>query len=170
MAFRGRIICAGTIGHKRLLVIHVRRGERKREMNMTSLIKHPFLALMMFLAGYFTTVTLKANAQDTLVTGDAIQLNENHGALVTGKIVNVDDTYFDMESNGKQMRVFLKDVKLRQKASSVLSKGMNVTVRGTFHGEEFGRMLMDAENVVASASPSATIMDDNGQMGIGIGE
>ena len=127
---------------------------------MTSFIRHPFLALMMFLAGYFMTISVRANAQDTMVTGDAIKLEKNKDALITGQIVEVGDTYFDMESNGKLLRIFLSKVDMRDSADAVFSRGMHVTVRGEMRGEEFGRTNVRAESVVATATPTATILTD----------
>ena len=128
---------------------------------MTSFVRHPFLALMIFLAGYFMTISVRANAQDTIVTGDAIQLQDDDSALITGRIIEVKDQYFDMESSGKVLRVSTRKVDLGASADSVLVKGMHVSVRGEMKREEFGRMLVDAESVVASASPSATVIEDN---------
>lgn len=135
-------------------------GDRTMTSLMTSFVRHPFLAFMMFLAGYFMTITVRANAQDTIVTGDTIKLQENEGALITGKITEVKDSYFDMESNGKLLRIFLKDVDMRDKADKVFSAGMHVTVKGELKGEEFGRTNVRAESVVASATPTATILVD----------
>ncbi len=126
---------------------------------MTALIKHPLLAAMMFVTAYFTTITVKANAQDTVVTGDAVQVREGAGSLITGTITDVNDRYFDMDSNGKTMRVMLYDVGLKADADDVFTAGMNVTVRGEFSGEEFGRTIVRADNVVASTGPTTTLME-----------
>lgn len=133
---------------------------RTRAMYSMPTVKHPFLILMIFIASYFTTVSIKANAQETLVTGDAIQLQSNEKALITGTITEVKDGYFDMSSNDKNLRVYLKDVELNAPADKVLSRGMNVTVRGDMRGEEFGRTIVRAKNVVASNKAAATFIPD----------
>lgn len=124
-----------------------------------ALTKHPLLAALMFITAYFTTISVKANAQDTVVTGDAVQVQQNDESLITGTITDVDDRYFDMDSNGKTMRIMLHDVKMSADADDVFAIGMNVTVRGEFRGEEFGRTIVYAENVVASTGPTSTLID-----------
>ncbi len=127
---------------------------------MISMFRHPILALLMFITAYFVTISVRANAQDTVVTGDTIQLQEDQKALMTGRITEVADAHFDMESNGKTLRIFLKDVDLKRSADGVFSPGMYVTVRGDLRGEEFGKTLVRADSVVASATPTATIVED----------
>lgn len=129
---------------------------------MTPFIRHPFLALMMFMAGYFLTISVKANAQDTLVTtGDTIRIEKNEAATITGRIVAVEGDYFDMESSGRTLRVFVRDVDIaRGQADTVFSPGMFVTVKGEMRGEEFDRTLVRAESVTASSAPTTTILTD----------
>lgn len=127
---------------------------------MTSFVRHPLLALMMFLAGYFMTISVRANAQDMVVTGDAVQVQDDESALITGHITDVKKDHFDMESNGKTLRVFLTKVDMKSEADTVFTPGMHVSVKGELRGEEFGRTIVRAENVVASAAPTATVIAD----------
>lgn len=133
---------------------------RTKQFQSQPLIKHPFLMFMMFIAAYFTTVSLKANAQDTMVTGDAVQLQSNDNSLITGTITAVDREYFDMVSNESELRVYLLKVDMKGPASSVLSPGMNVSVSGEIRGEEFGRTIVRAKNVVASHGAVSTYIPD----------
>lgn len=123
------------------------------------IIKHPFLTLLMFIAAYFTTVSINANAQDTLVTGDAIQLQANQKALITGTITKVNDDNFEMSSNGKTLRIFLKDVEMAGAADTVFQPGMNVSVQGDMKGENFGMMEVRAKSIVASKDPTSTYIE-----------
>jgi len=125
-----------------------------------AIVRHPFLVLMIFTAAYFTTITVKANAQDAQVQGDAIQVQSNDQAVITGTITKIADDNFEMSSNSKVLRIFLSDIDMKGPPSSIFRVGENVSVRGDLRGTDFGVMEVRAKSVVASANPAANHMTD----------
>lgn len=106
---------------------------------------HYFLAALVFVAAYFTTITVHAQPQDAIV------LNSNKFATVVGTVKAADDNYVDIVTAGKDMRIVLDDVNLSGEADTIFTPGMTVTVDGIMKGEDFGVPLMSARSITATA-------------------
>ncbi len=111
-------------------------------------------ALLFFIAAYLTTITV--HAQETLTTGDAIQLRANNEAVITGTVVSADGNVVVINSAGRDMKVDLDKVDLKTPAQNVFQEGMSVTVQGKMRGEDFGVPLVEATSITASSGPSTT--------------
>ena len=104
------------------------------------------LATMIFIASYM--ITVRVNAQPA--TQDAIQLNANQGAVVTGTIKEADENFVIIDSAGKDMKIVLDRVKMQGEADTVFQPGMNVTVEGKMDGDDFGMPLFEAYSITAT--------------------
>lgn len=120
---------------------HIARRPRRKN--------HPVFAALMFIAAYFTTITVHAQQ-------DAIQLNSNNIATVVGTVKEANDNYLVVTSAGKDIRVVLDDVHMQGEADTVFTPGMTVTVDGKMQGDDFGVPLMDAKSVTAT-SPATPV-------------
>ena len=120
---------------------HAHRPRRK---------SHPVFAALMFIAAYFTTITVQAQPQD------AIQLNSNNVATVVGTVKEANDNYLIVTSAGKDMKIVLDDVHMQGEADTVFTAGQTVTVDGMLKGDDFGMPLMKAKTVTAT-SPAAPV-------------
>ena len=105
---------------------------------------HFFFAALMFLAAYFTTITVHAQQ-------DAIHLNSNKMATVVGTVKEANDNYLIVTSAGKDMKIVLDDVHMRGEADTVFTRGMTVTVDGLMSGDDFGVPLMKAKSITATS-------------------
>ncbi|PZQ47875.1 MAG: hypothetical protein DI551_02620 [Micavibrio aeruginosavorus] len=121
--------------------------------------KKTILAILMFTASYLTTITVKANAQAEAgylgsdlapVQKDAIQLNANRTAVITGTVKEADENFLIIDSAGKEMKVILDDVHLQSPADTVFEPGMMVTVDGRMTGDDFGTPVVKAASVTAT--------------------
>lgn len=110
-----------------------------------------FLAALMFLASYM--ITVRVNAQPA--TQDAIQLNANQGAVITGTIKEADENFVIIDSAGKDMKIVLNRVKMQGEADTVFQPGMSVTVEGKMDGNDFGMPLVEAYSITATEPVAA---------------
>ena len=110
--------------------------------------------LLFFIAAYMTTITV--HAQETITTGDAIQLKTNNEAVITGSVVSADGNVVIINSAGREMKVDLDKVGLKAPAQSLFQQGMAVTVQGKMDGEDFGVPLVKATSITASDGPTTT--------------
>lgn len=110
---------------------------------------HYVFAALMFLAAYFTTITVHAQS-------DGITLTSNKMASVTGTVTEADENWIVVNSAGKDMRIVLDDVHMQGEADTIFTPGMTVTVDGTMAGDDFGTPLMKAKTVTATA-PAAPV-------------
>lgn len=110
-----------------------------------------FLATLMFLASYM--ITVRVNAQPA--TQDAIQLNANQGAVITGTIKEADENFVIIDSAGKDMKIVLNRVKMQGEADTVFQPGMSVTVEGKMDGNDFGMPLVEAYSITATEPVAA---------------
>lgn len=124
---------------------HVMRSRRARRKS------HPVFAALMFIAAYFTTITVQAQPQD------AIQLNSSNIATVVGTVKEADDNYLIVTSAGKDMKIVLDDVHMQGEADTVFSVGQTVTVDGQMKGDDFGMPLMSAKTITAT-SPATPVV------------
>lgn len=120
----------------------------------------------MFVAAYMTTITVNAQtvvdgqvqgATTTMTTGDAISLGSGDSAVLTGTIVDADENWVLVRSSGKEIKVILDDVNLKDEADNVFKKGQQVSVKGSMKGDDFGTPLMRAKNITASENAAVTI-------------
>lgn len=121
-----------------------------------------FLFLLLFAAAYMISVSVRAQGDDTTIVvgpGDAIQLNDNNDALITGTIVSAAGRTLIIDSAGRQMRVDLSDVKTQGQADELFRPGMAATVNGTIEGDHFGMPLIRATSITVSESPASVIRD-----------
>ena len=106
---------------------------------------HARIALVMFCVGYFTTITVNA--------ADAIQLNANNTAVITGTVKEAAENYLIIDSAGKDMKIVLDEVHLKAPADTVFERGMLVSVDGEIKGEDFGVPIVEAKSVTATEPP-----------------
>lgn len=113
---------------------------------------HPFFAALMFLAAYFTTITVQAQPQDVIALG------ENKSASVTGQVKEADENWVIVSSAGKDIKVVLNKVNLKAESDTVFQVGQTVSVDGRITGDDFGMPIMEATSIVATApsAPDAT--------------
>ena len=111
-------------------------------------------ALLFFVAAYLTTINVQA--QETLTTGDAIQLRANNEAVITGTVVSADGNVVVINTAGRDMKIDLDKVDLKTPAQNVFQEGMSVTVQCKMNGEDFGVPLVEATSITASSGPSTT--------------
>lgn len=113
---------------------------------------HRYFAALMFLAAYFTTITVQAQPQDAIV------LTEDKDAGIVGTVKEARENYLIVTTAGKDIKVVLDDVKLSGPAETIFTPGMTVTVDGEMKGDDFGMPLMSAKTVtaMAPAAPVAT--------------
>lgn len=116
---------------------------------------HYLLAALVFVAAYFTTVTVNAQVQPQ---ADAIQLNSSKIASVVGTVVEADDNWVVIETAGKKMKITLDDVDMQGAADTVFSPGMQVTVDGRMKGDDFGVPIMKAESITATAPAQPVVV------------
>ena len=116
------------------------------------------LGAMIFTAAYLTTITV--NAQETQATGDAIQLNENGSSVITGTIKDADENWVLIDSAGKDIRINLDRVELKDEADEIFTKGMMVTVDGEMEGNDFGVPVVDARSITATEAPGTQYYQD----------
>lgn len=107
-----------------------------------------FLTGIIFVAAYFTTITV--NAQTNAAPPDVIQLNEGDYSVMTGEIVDADENWIMINSAGKEMKIVLDKLNLKAEADEVFQKGMSVTVEGKITGDDFGVPLVRARSVTAT--------------------
>ncbi len=112
--------------------------------------KRFFLAALMFIAAYFTTITVNAQA-------DAIQLNANNTAVITGTVKEADENFLIVNSAGKDMKIVLDDVHLQGPADTVFEPGMTVSAEGRMTGDDFGMPLFKASSITATEAPAPAV-------------
>lgn len=112
-------------------------------------------AFLLFTCAYFMTITV--NAQETVVPGDAILVQENNDAIITGTIVSLDDDSMRINASGKDMIVDLDNVDLNTEAGSLFQRGMKVSVRGELEGDDFGTPIIDARSVTATQESNTVL-------------
>ena len=108
---------------------------------------HFLFAALMFVAAYFTTITVHAQQ-------DAIVLNEGNKSAIVGTVKEASDNFIIVTTSGKDMKVVLDDVNLSGPAETVFTPGMTVTVDGEMKGDDFGVPLMSARTVTATSPAS----------------
>lgn len=106
--------------------------------------------IFIFLAAYMTSISIEANAQSAPLQGDAIQLNSNNTAVITGTVISADENFVIINSAGKEMKIVLDRVDLKGEADELLDKGMLVTVDGRMEGDDFGLPVVDAYSITAT--------------------
>lgn len=114
-----------------------------------------FLGGLMFIAAYFTTITV--HAQEMRPAPDVIQMNANAVTVITGEIVDADENWVIVNSSGKDMKIVLDKVKLKTEADEVFQKGMTVTVEGKITGDDFGTPLVEASSITATEPPPEAV-------------
>ncbi len=108
-----------------------------------------FFAALIFVAAYMTTISVKA--QDVAVHGgDAIQLNANSHAVITGTVISADENFVMIDSAGKELKIILDRVDLTSPADEMFRKGMVVSVDGKMKGDDFGTPIVEAYSITAS--------------------
>lgn len=105
---------------------------------------HPVFAALMFLAAYFTTITVQA--QDAIVLGQK-------DASVTGTVKEADENWVIVTSGGKDVKIVLDDVDMQGEADTLFTPGMMVTADGRMKGDDFGVALLEAKTVTAVPTP-----------------
>lgn len=118
---------------------HPRRTAPRRK-------NHFLLAALMFLAAYFTTITVQAQE-------DNISLGANKMASITGTVKEADENWVIVTTAGKDMKIVLDEVHLQGEADTIFTRGMTVTADGTMSGDDFGMPLMTAK-VITATSPA----------------
>jgi hypothetical protein len=134
----------GTQGSKRRLEKERKNGRDEmldRSYHNVSLSRM-FFAFAIFVFAYLCSISVKAQ--------EAIQLNENDTAIVTGIIVNAEDDFLVVNTAGNNMHVTLGDVDLKQEADEVFQPGMSVEVVGEMEGNYFGMPVIQAKSVTAA--------------------
>ncbi len=121
---------------------------KTRAANSNTSIGRIFLTGFIFIAAYFTTVTV--NAQTHAETPDVIQLNQGDYSVMTGVIVDADENWIVIDSAGKEMKIVLDKLNLKAEADEIFQKGMKVTVDGKITGDDFGVPLVQARSVMAT--------------------
>ncbi len=112
---------------------------------MNRIFKNAPIAVLMFCAGFFITIHVNA--------ADAIQLNSNDTAVITGTVKEADENFIIIDSAGKEMKIVLDDVKLNAPADTMFERGMLVSVDGEIAGEDFGVPIIKAKSVTATEAP-----------------
>lgn len=118
-----------------------------------------FMTFLIFAAAYLVTVSVRAQDAVIVGPGDAIQLNENDQALITGTITSVDKGSIIINSASREMKVDLSDVKMKTAASDIFKPGMSVTINGEMNGDDFGMPVVKAKSITASETPTAVIQE-----------
>lgn len=113
-------------------------------------VRRTVFAALMFIAAYFTTITVNAQA-------DVIQLGQNKAAVVTGSVVRADENFVIIDSAGKQMKIVLDDVDLQGEADTLFSPGMIVSADGRITGDDFGMPIFEAKNITATEAPAGDV-------------
>lgn len=98
-------------------------------------------------------MSVSVNAQ-TAPSNDAIQLNANKTAVMTGTVKSADENWVIIDSAGKEMKIVLDKVNLKDEADTVFEPGMSVTVEGELKGDDFGAPLVEASSITAVATPA----------------
>lgn len=109
-----------------------------------------FLAALMFLAAYFTTITVQAQPQD------GIALGQNESASVSGTVKEADENWVIVTSAGKDIKIVLDDVGLNGPTDTMFTPGMTVTADGKMTGDDFGMPIMEAK-VISATSPAPVV-------------
>jgi len=109
-----------------------------------------FFAALMFLAAYFTTITVNAQS-------DALYLGQNKAAVVTGSVVRADENYVIVNSAGKDMKIVLDKIDLKGEADTLFSPGMIVSADGRMTGDDFGMPIFEAKNITATEAPEGSV-------------
>lgn len=111
---------------------------------------HILVLTLVFIAAYFTTITVKAQPQDAMV------FNANQMASVTGTVKSADEDFVIVTSAGKDIKIMLNDVNLKAEADTLFTPGMMVTADGRMKGDDFGTPIMKARAIIATAAPEAS--------------
>lgn len=122
-------------------------GHHKHHINLNRMI----LTLLVFMSAYL--ITIRADAQTAIVPADTIQLNADKNAVITGTVKEADENWIIIDSAGKDMKIVLDKVHLKDESDKVFEPGMFVTVEGEMEGNDFGVPLVDARSVTATQAP-----------------
>lgn len=119
-----------------------------------------FFAALMFVAAYFTTVTVNAQTAafqssapggvTTVTQGDTIRLGANEDTVITGTITGMGDGYLIVKAAGKDMRVGLSRVGVKSSTGDMFDVGMQVTATGRLSGNDFGTPILSARTVTVT--------------------
>ncbi len=106
---------------------------------------------LIFSAAYFVTISVNAGQPSAAKANppDVIQLNANAPGVVTGTVTVAEEDYVIINTAGREMRINLEKVDLKNDAGTVFAPGMDVTVEGDMQGEDFGMPIMLAKSITA---------------------
>ena len=131
-----------------------------RPVSILPFVQKSFLAMICFTFAYLTTITVNAQQQETIVTGDTIHIDNSDNTIVSGVIDTVDDGVIELVSGETRVRIGTRNLNLKSPAEDIFKPGMNITVKGDMEKGDFGTMVVDADNITMSTNPSATYLRD----------